>query len=109
FGDSTLECVDVHGQRQQQEASHGSSPSKNSRLLTTTPRARQILAKHRSEASRPGALDREPGSWRPPPAEGGGRGAYQGATENAFGMCRMALTPPSSLMMTETTSNRQGV
>src|SRR5262245_49460734 len=34
---------------------------------------------------------------------------YHGPTENAFGMWRMALTAPSSLKITETTSNRHGV
>src|SRR6266852_4256286 len=33
---------------------------------------------------------------------------YHAATENAFGMCRIALTPPSSLTTTATTSKRQG-
>jgi len=32
---------------------------------------------------------------------------YQADTENAFGMWRIALTAPSSLKITETTSNRQ--
>jgi len=32
---------------------------------------------------------------------------YQAETENAFGMWRIALTAPSSLKITETTSNRQ--
>ena len=33
---------------------------------------------------------------------------YHAATENAFGMCRIALTPPSSLTTTATTSKRHG-
>src|SRR5712692_2571449 len=34
---------------------------------------------------------------------------YHGETEKALGMWRMAFTPPSSLMMTETTSKRHGI
>lgn len=37
------------------------------------------------------------------------RTPYQGATEKALGMWRMALTAPSSLKMTATTSKRHGV
>src|SRR6266849_5633578 len=36
------------------------------------------------------------------------RGPYQAATEKAFGICRIALTPPSSLTTTATTSKRHG-
>src|SRR6266849_5540266 len=38
----------------------------------------------------------------------GGASNYHAATENALGMCRIALTPPSSLTTTATTSKRQG-
>src|ERR1700730_15587726 len=56
--------------------------------------------------------DEERGAAR---LEGQGAGArllpihrrYQAETENAFGMCRIALTAPSSLKITETTSKRQ--